>query len=71
MEVDGNAGFGGNTTPAHAIRADGDISLNGGIHANGSLGTDGQILKSNGSVSYWGAELKVYDVSNNQVFPPV
>ena len=71
LEVDGNAGFGGNTTPSHAIRADGDISLNGGIHANGSLGTDGQILKSNGSVSYWGAELKVYDVSNNQVFPPL
>ena len=71
LEVDGNAGFGGNTTPSHAIRADGDISLNGGIHANGSLGTEGQILKSNGSVSYWGDELKVYDVSNNQVFPPL
>jgi len=63
LEVDGNAGFGGNTTPSHAIRADGDISLNGGIHANGSLGTDGQILKSNGSVSYWGAENQTFSVT--------
>ena len=63
LEVDGNAGFGGNTTPAHAIRADGDISLNGGIHANGSLGTDGQILKSNGSVSYWGTENQTISVT--------
>ena len=63
LEVDGNAGFGGNTTPSHAIRADGDISLNGGIHANGSLGTDGQILKSNGSVSYWGTENQTISVT--------
>ena len=48
----GNIGI-GNTAPTHKLRVQGDISLSGGIHANGSLGTAGQILTSNGTVSYW------------------
>lgn len=49
---DGNVGI-GNTAPAHKLRVQGDISLSGGIHANGSLGTSGQILTSNGTAAYW------------------
>jgi hypothetical protein len=49
---DGNIGV-ANTTPAHKLRVQGDISLSGGIHANGSLGTNGQVLTSNGTTAYW------------------
>lgn len=48
----GNVGI-GNTAPAYKLRVDGDISLSGGIHANGSFGTANQVLTSNGTVSYW------------------
>ncbi len=51
--ANGNIGI-GNTTPAHKLRVDGDISLSGGVHANGSLGSNGQVLISNGTISYWG-----------------
>lgn len=50
--ANGNVGM-GNTTPAHRLRVQGDISLSGGVHANGSLGTAGQVLHSNGTVAYW------------------
>lgn len=50
--INGNVGI-GNSAPAHKLRVDGDISLSGGIHANGALGTSGQILTSNGSGVYW------------------
>lgn len=40
------------------------------IIANGSVGTAGQVLSSNGSATYWAnVVLKVYDSSNTQVFP--
>lgn len=32
-----------------------NLNVTGGIYANGSYGTDGQILTSNGSVVYWAA----------------
>ena len=48
----GNVGI-GNTSPAYRLRVEGDISLSGGLHANGSLGTAGHVLHSNGSVAYW------------------
>lgn len=48
----GNIGV-GNTNPSHELRIEGDISLTGGIHANGSLGTSEQVLTSNGSGVYW------------------
>lgn len=56
--ANGNFGI-GNSAPVHKLRVNGDISLSGGIHANGALGTAGQFLTSNGTVSYW----------SNQVYP--
>lgn len=53
ITANGNVGI-ANTTPAHKLRVEGDISLSGGIHANGSLGVDGQALVSNGTGVYWG-----------------
>jgi hypothetical protein len=50
--ANGNIGI-GNSAPAHRLRVEGNISLSGGIHANGSLGTAGQVLHSNGTVVYW------------------
>jgi len=50
--ANGNLGI-GNNAPAHKIRVEGDISLSGGIHANGSLGTTDQALFSNGTGVYW------------------
>jgi hypothetical protein len=50
--ANGNLGI-GNNAPAHKIRVQGDISLSGGIHANGSLGTTDQALFSNGAGVYW------------------
>lgn len=50
--ISGNVGI-GNTAPAYALRVQGDISLSGGIHANGSFGTAGQVLSSNGTGAYW------------------
>jgi hypothetical protein len=40
------------------------------VVANGSIGTTGQTLMSNGTGAYWAnSVIKVYDESNNQVFP--
>ena len=50
--ANGNLGV-GNSAPAHRLRVEGDVSLSGGVHANGSLGTAGQVLHSNGTVAYW------------------
>lgn len=50
--ANGNLGV-GNSAPAHKLRVDGDISLSGGVHANGSLGTASQVLFSNGTGVYW------------------
>ena len=50
--ANGNLGI-GNTSPSHRLRVQGDISVSGGIHANGSLGTAGQVLSSNGTGVYW------------------
>lgn len=48
----GNFGI-GNATPSHKLRVEGDISLLSGVHANGSFGTSGQVLTTNGTVAYW------------------
>ena len=50
--ANGNLGI-GNTTPAHKLRVQGDISVSGGVHANGSLGSSGQVLFSNGTGVFW------------------
>ena len=42
----------GNTTPATPLVVTGTITANA-YNANGSVGTNGQVLTSNGSVSYW------------------
>jgi hypothetical protein len=44
--------IGANTTNS---RVTGNLTIKG-IIANGSLGTGGQVLKSNGSVTYWGTD---------------
>ena len=48
----GNLGV-GNSAPAHKLRVEGSLSLLSGIHANGSLGSSGQVLTSNGTGVYW------------------
>jgi hypothetical protein len=53
--ANGNVGI-GNSTPAHTLRVQGDISLSGGVHANGSLGSAGEVLHSNGTVAYWAVD---------------
>lgn len=50
--ANGNIGI-GNTTPDSKLRIEGDISLSGGIVANGSAGSNGQLLTSNGAGLYW------------------
>lgn len=56
----GNVGI-GNTAPAHLLRVEGTASIGGiltlgaGLNANGSVGTAGQVLISNGTATYWGA----------------
>ncbi len=65
--TNGNFGI-ANSVPVHKLRVDGTISLSGGIHANGSLGSDGQVLTSNGSVAYWatasgGGSLSTYSAN--------
>ena len=49
----GNVGFGGNTTPGQAVQVDGSIGIKNGIVANGSFGSTGFVLTSNGTVAYW------------------
>lgn len=50
--ANGNVGI-GNSAPAHKLRVEGTVSLSGGIHANGSLGSAGQVLTSNSTGVYW------------------
>jgi hypothetical protein len=50
--ANGNLGI-GNSAPGYKLRVEGDVSLSGGIHANGSLGSANQVLTSNGTVAFW------------------
>lgn len=43
----------GKAAPLHPIDVIGNISLTGGIVANGSIGASGYVLTSDGSKSYW------------------
>jgi hypothetical protein len=39
-------------------------------HANsGATGSANQVLMSNGSQNYWSPQLRIFDVSGNQIFP--
>ena len=49
----GNVGLGGNTAPGQTLQVDGSVGIKNGIVANGSFGTSGFVLTSNGSVAYW------------------
>jgi hypothetical protein len=73
--ANGNIGV-GNSAPDHRLRVEGDISLSGGIHANGSLGTISQALFSNGTGVYWanvvgGAVLTSNNTANSSFFFPM
>jgi len=48
----GNAGI-GNTTPGQRLQVDGSVGIKNGLVANGTFGTAGFVLTSNGSVVYW------------------
>lgn len=49
-----NARFGvGTRNPTQKLSVNGSISVTGAIVANGTAGTDGQILTSNGTTAYW------------------
>jgi len=50
--LSGNVGI-GNSAPAHKLRVEGAVSINGILHANGTNGTSGQVLTSNGTGIYW------------------
>lgn len=63
----GNVGL-GNSVPVHKLRIDGSLSLSGGVHANGSLGSAGQVLTSNGSVVYWSTSSGSPSESASRVF---
>lgn len=52
ISANGNVGI-SNNIPIHKLRVEGTISLTEGIHANGSLGSSGQVLTSNGTAAYW------------------
>jgi 3-polyprenyl-4-hydroxybenzoate decarboxylase len=48
----------------------GNSTVTVGLRANGSFGNPGEVLSSNGSATYWAnVTLRVFDVSNTQVFP--
>lgn len=56
-------------TSSNTIQFNATINVSS-IAANGSVGTNGQVLLSNGTSSYWAnAVLKVYNEANTQVFP--
>ena len=48
----GNIGI-GNTTPGQRLQVDGSVGIKNGLVANGTFGISGQVLTSNGTVSYW------------------
>lgn len=51
----GNVGV-ANTNPGQTLQVDGSVGIKNGLVANGSFGTAGQVLTSNGSVVYWAAD---------------
>ncbi len=48
VDAAGDVGI-GNTTPAYRLDVNGDMNLTGTLRVNGSAGTNGQVLTSNGS----------------------
>ena len=52
MQVGGNIGI-ANTTPGQTLQVDGSVGIKNGLVANGTFGTSGQVLTSNGTVMYW------------------
>lgn len=56
LTVSGDKRIGVNlTNPAVELDVNGSIKLNGGLIANSSVGTNGQVLTSNGSIAQWGS----------------
>ena len=46
----------GTNNPLHELHIVGNANITGSLYANGSTGTSGQVLKSNGSSLYWDDE---------------
>ena len=51
----GNVGI-GTSTPNTKLSVSGTVTITGGIVANGSIGTNGHVLHSNGSGMYWAVD---------------
>jgi hypothetical protein len=55
----------GNTTPTNILSVQGNTYISGGIIANGSIGSNGQVLSSNGTGLYWASSSGATLTANN------
>lgn len=63
--------YGNTTQSANLVIANGALVFTSPskLYANGSFGTNNQVLQSNGTAMYWGNGLVVYYANNTQAYP--